>query len=556
MDDVREQIEFDVLFVGGGPASLAGAIHLMNLSKTRGLDLEVALIEKGANIGSHALSGAVLNPIALKELIPDYKESGCPIETDVRGDEFYFLTSTRHLRVPFVPKYMHNKGFHIISLSKFVSWLGSVAEGLGVNIFPGFAGKEVLYGQDDRTVIGVRTGDKGVGKDNVPKANFEAGIDILAKVTVFGEGPRGSLVQAISKKLPIFDGKMPQVFETGIKEVIQLPETNYFSDSQGNDVHTFGYPLGLNTHGGGFIYEMKDNRVSLGLIVGLGYQDPMLDLYEEFIRFKRHPFVSELIKGGRVIEQGARTIVSGGYYTVPKLAVSGGLFVGGSASMLNAPALKGIHTSMKSGMLAAEAIVEASSKELYTEETLSYDQQLEESWLRKELYKGRNFTQAISKKGLVKFWHIGTQYLTGGRGIFDRMPLEEDAKTLTPLTDVPSPRAKMNEKQSYDDVLFVDKLTGVYLSKTQHREDQPCHLIVHDLDLCVNACFETYQCPCTRFCPGNVYELEIDDQGRGKRLKLNPANCLHCKTCEIKDPYGNITWICPEGGDGPGYTVV
>jgi electron-transferring-flavoprotein dehydrogenase len=301
---------------------------------------------------------------------------------------------------------------------------------------------------------------------------------------------------------------------------------------------------------------MKDNRVSLGLIVGLGYQDPMLDLYEEFIRFKRHPFVTELIKDGRVIEQGARTIVSGGYYTVPKLAVSGGLFVGGSASMLNAPALKGIHTSMKSGMLAAEAIVGAFSQESFTEETLSYDQQLEESWLRKELYKGRNFTQAMSKKGLVKFWHIGTQYLTGGRGIFDRMPIEEDAKTLTPLTDVPSPRAKMYEKQSYDDVLFVDKLTGVYLSKTQHREDQPCHLIVHDLDLCVNTCFETYQCPCTRFCPGNVYELEIDDKGRGKRLKLNPANCLHCKTCEIKDPYGNITWICPEGGDGPGYTVV
>ncbi len=556
MDNVREQIEFDVLFVGGGPASLAGAIHLMKLAKTRGIDLEVALIEKGANIGSHALSGAVLNPIALKELIPDYMEAGCPIETDVRGDEFYFLTSTRHYGVPFVPKYMHNKGFYIISLSKFVSWLGSVAEGLGVNVFPGFAGKEVLYGQDDRTVIGVRTADKGVGKDNVPKANFEAGIDILAKVTVFGEGPRGSLLQAISKKLHIFDGKMPQVFETGIKEVIQLPGTNYFSDSQGNDIHTFGYPLGLNTHGGGFIYEMKENRVSLGLIVGLSYQDPMLDLYEEFIRFKRHPFVSKLIKGGRVIEQGARTIVSGGYYTVPKLAVNGGLFVGSSASMLNPPALKGIHTSMKSGMLAAEAIIEAFSKGSFTQETLSYDHKLEESWLKRELYMGRNFTQAISKKGLVKFFHIGAQYLTGGRGIFGKMPIEEDSKTLIPLRDVHSPRTKMYEKQAYDGVLFVDKLTGVYLSKTQHREDQPCHLIVHDLNLCVDTCFETYQCPCTRFCPANVYELEIDDKGRGRRLKLNPANCLHCKTCEIKDPYGNITWTCPEGGDGPGYTVV
>ncbi|OEU53778.1 MAG: protein EtfO [Desulfobacterales bacterium S3730MH5] len=557
MDNVREQIEFDVLFVGGGPASLAGAIHLMKLAKHRGLDLEVALIEKGANIGSHALSGAVLNPIALKELIPDYREAGCPIEKDVRGDEFHFLTGTRHYKVPFVPKYMHNKGFHIISLSKFVSWLGKAAEDLGVNVFPGFAGKEVLYGQDETTVIGVRTGDKGVGKDNAPKANFEAGIDILAKVTVFGEGPRGSLLQAISKKLRIFEGKMPQVFETGIKEVIQLPQTNYFSNSQGNDIHTLGYPLGLNTHGGGFLYEMKDNRVGVGLIVGLSYQDPMLDLYEEFIRFKRHPFISKVITGGQVIEQGARTIVTGGYYSIPKLVVDGGLFVGGSASMLNAPALKGIHTSMKSGMLAAEAIVEAFSKEGFAQEALScYEQLVEDSWVKKELYGGRNFTQAVSKKGLVKFLHLGAQYLTGGRGISDRLPIEEDYKTLRRLKDVRTDPASVYEKQAYDGTLFVDKLTGVYLSKTQHREDQPCHLIVHDPGLCVNECFETYQCPCTRFCPGNVYELEIDDKTGEKRLKLNPSNCLHCKTCDIKDPYGNITWSCPEAGDGPRYAVV
>ena len=557
MDNVREKIEFDVLFVGGGPANLAAAIHLIKLAKSKGLDLEVALIEKGSNIGAHALSGAVLNPIALKELIPDYREEGCPIERDVRGDEFYFLTGTRHYRVPIVPKYMHNKGFHIISLSKFVSWLGRVAEDLGVNVFPGFAGKEVLYGQDESTIIGVRTGDKGIGKDNAPKANFEAGIDILAKVTVFGEGPRGSLLQAISKKLHIFEGKMPQVFETGIKEVVQLPESNYFLDSRGNDIHTFGYPLGLKTHGGGFIYEMKDNRVTLGLVVGLSYQDPLLDLYEEFIRFKRHPFISKLIKDGRVIEQGARTIVTGGYYTMPKLAVDGGLFVGSSASMLNAPALKGIHTSMKSGMLAAQAIVEAfSNGDDFTQKSLNYYHQLfEDSWLSKEIYMGRNFTQAVSKKGLVKFFHVGAQYLTDGRGVFDKMPIEEDSKTLSPVKDVDSHSAKSYEKQTYDGELFVDKLTGVYLSKTQHREDQPSHLIVHDLSLCINECYETYRCPCTRFCPGNVYELEVDDKIQEKRLRLNPSNCLHCKTCDIKDPYGNITWICPEGGDGPGYTV-
>ena len=557
MNNEREQIAFDVLFVGGGPASLASAIHLMNLAKNEGLELEVALIEKGDSIGSHAISGAVLNPIALKELMPDYRAAGCPIERDVRGDEFYFLTKTSQYGIPVVPKYMHNEGFHIISLSKFVSWLGSVAEGLGVNIFPGFAGKEVLYGEDDATIIGIRTGDKGVGKDNMPKQNFEPGIDILAKATVFGEGPRGSLLQAMAGKLAIFEGKMPQIFEVGIKEVLQLSETNYFSHSRGNDIHTFGYPLGLNTHGGGFVYEMNENRASIGLVIGLGYEDPMLDLYEAFIKFKRHPFISKLIRGGRVIEQGARTIVSGGYYTVPKLAVSGGLFVGGSASMLNAPALKGIHVSMKSGMLAAEAVIAALRRGDFTEKTLDvYRQRFEESWLKKELYEGRNFAQAVSKKGLMKFVHLGAQYVTAGRGLFDNMPIEEDAKTLTPLQNSAPDATRPDEMQAFDGVLFVDKLTGVYLSKTHHREDQPCHLIVHDLNLCVTKCFETYRSPCTRFCPGGVYELEVDEKTQVKRLKLNPANCLHCKTCEIKDPYGNITWTCPEGGDGPGYTVV
>jgi electron-transferring-flavoprotein dehydrogenase len=558
MTGVREQIEFDVLFVGGGPANLAGAIHLMKIAKKRGLDLEVALIEKGADFGSHALSGAVLNPIALKELMPNYREAGCPIETDVRGDEFHFLTKRGHYSVPFVPKYMRNKGFHIISLSRFVLWLARVAEDSGVNIFPGFAGTGVLYGDDGKTVIGVRTGDKGVGKDGKPKANFEPGVDIMAKVTVLGEGAKGALLREVADKLDIFAGKEPQVFETGIKEVIQLPENNYFSGSCCNDIHTFGYPLGLDTHGGGFMYEMKDNRMAIGFIVALGYQDPLLDLYEEFIRFKRHPFVRDVISGGRVVEQGARVIGSGGYYTVPKLAVDGAVLVGAGASMLNAPALKGIHTSMKSAMIAAEAILEAFLRGSFSQEALArYHDLVENSWLKKELYLGRNFSQAVAKKGLIKFFHVGAQYLTGGRGIVDRMPIQEDAKTLQPVKNGDLQAAKRKYgKQEYDDILFVDKLTGVYLSKTQHREDQPCHLIVHDLDLCVDKCFKTYRSPCTRFCPGNVYEMEIDENSRKRRLKLNPANCLHCKTCEIKDPWGNITWTCPEGGDGPKYTLM
>ena len=557
MENEREKIEFDVLFVGGGPAGLAGAIRLMQLASEKKLDLEVALIEKGAGIGAHALSGAVLNPVALNELIPNFLERGCPLETTVRGDEFVLLTSNRHYRLPFVPRYMHNTGFYVISLSRFTRWLGSIAEESGVNIFAGFDGKEVLYGDDQQTITGVRAGDKGLGKDGSPKSNFEPGIDLMAKVTVFAEGARGSLMKDIAQKMDVFSGKMPQVFETGIKEVIQLPEDNYFTLSKNNDIHTLGYPLGLNTPGGGFIYEMKDNRATLGLLVGLGYQDAMLDVYAEFIKFKHHPFVADIIKGGKVLEQGARTVSTGGYYTMPRLAVSGGVFVGGSASIQNTPGLKGIHASMKSGMLAAEAIVAALEKNNFTQPTLEVYQALfDKSWLKAEIYEGRNFSQALSKQGLMKFVHLGAQYLTRGRGIRDNLPIEEDYKTLKSLKGVAESRQPQPAKKAYDGILYVDKLTGVYLSKTMHREDQPSHIIVHDENLCVNECFDTYRNPCTRFCPGEVYELETDAKTSRRRLKLNPSNCLHCKTCDIKDPYRNITWTCPEGGDGPGYTIM
>jgi electron-transferring-flavoprotein dehydrogenase len=557
MDIDREKIDFDVLFVGGGPANLAGAIQLMQLARKKNINLEAALIEKGADIGSHALSGAILNPVALKELLPDFLERQCPIEATVREDEFYFLTRKGYFHLPFIPRYMHNKGFYIISLAKFTKWLGGIAEDLGVNIFPGFAGKEVLYAEDQKTIIGVRTGDKGLGKDGRPKSNFEPGIDLLAKVTVFGEGAMGSLMQDVAEKLDIFDGKMPQVFENGIKEVIQLPENNYFTSGKGNDIHTLGYPLGLNTPGGGFIYELKNNKVSIGFLVGLCYQDSMFDLYDEFIKFKQHPFVAGIIKDGKVLEQGARTVSTGGYFTIPKLAVDGGVFVGGGASMQNTPGLKGIHVSMKSGMLAAEAIMEAFKKGAYTRETLGiYNDLFEKSWLKAEIFEGRNFAQALSKKGLIKFIHLGAQYITKGRGIRDKIPIEKDYKTLKPVKGRDESVHPVPEKKTLDGVLYVDKLTGVYLSKTMHREDQPSHIIIHDKNLCVNECFSTYRSPCTRFCPGDVYEIETDEKTSQRRLKLNPSNCLHCKTCDIKDPFRNITWTCPEGGEGPGYTML
>ena len=556
MSPERESIDFDVLFVGGGPASLAGAIKLMQLAKEKNMSLEVALIEKGAEIGSHAVSGAVLNQIALKELIPDFIEKGCPIETTVRDDELYFLTKKDAYRLPFTPRYLHNKGFYIISLSKFTRWLGGIAEELGINIFPGFDGKEVLYADDEKTVVGIRTGDKGLGKDGEPKGNFEPGIDLMAKVTVFGEGARGSLMKDIENKLPITSGKMPQVYETGIKEVVQLSEDNYFATSKGNDIHILGYPLGLKTPGGGFIYEMKDYKVSIGYLTALSYEDPKLDPYELFIEFKKHPFVAKIIKGGKVIEQSARTVPTGGFFSIPELAVDGGLFIGAGAAMHNTPALKGIHVSMKSGMLAAEAIVNALEKDSFSKETLGYYQELfDKSPLKEEIYEGRNFTQALSIKGLMKFIHLGAQYFTKGRGIIDRMPLEDDHSTLKPIKDTVETETKP-DKKDYDGVLYVDKLTGVYLSKTIHREDEPSHIIIRDTDLCVNECYNTYQSPCTRFCPGNVYEIEIDENTSERRLKLNPSNCFHCKTCDIKDPYNNITWTCPEGGEGPGYTIV
>ncbi|MGB5156039.1 electron transfer flavoprotein-ubiquinone oxidoreductase [Desulfobacterium sp. N47] len=554
MDDTREKIEFDVLFVGGGPASLAGAIRLMQLAKKNNIELEVALLEKGAEIGSHALSGAVLNPIALNELIPDFKEKQCPIETVVRGDEFVFLTEDSSMRVPIVPKQMHNTGFSIISLSRFTRWLGDIAMELGVNIFPGFAGKEVLYDNNGKTIVGVRTGDKGLDKDGKPKGNFEQGIDLMAKVTVFGEGARGSLMQDISKKLDIFSGKMPQVYETGIKEVIQLPENNYFTTSASNDIHTLGYPLGMNTPGGGFIYQMGDNKVAIGFLIALAYEDAMLDIYDEFMKFKTHPFVANVIKDGKVIEQGARTVSNGGYNTMPKLFVNGALFVGGCAAIQSPPALKGIHVSMKSGMLAAEAIIKAFQENSFNAEALSaYQTLFDKSWLKEEMYEGRNFAAGLAKKGITKLIHLGSQYITKGRGIVDNLSTEEDCTTLKPV----GANVKADTKKiAYDGTLFVDKLTGVFLSKAAHREDQPCHIIVHDMDICVNECYQKYKSPCTRFCPGSVYEMELDEKSGKPKLKLNFSNCLHCKTCDVKDPYRNIKWTCPEGGEGPGYTIV
>lgn len=553
MEETREALEFDVLFVGGGPANLAGAIHLMNLAQQAGKEIEVCLIEKAESIGSHSLSGAIMDPVALKELMPDYLDKGCPIETAECKDEFYYLTPTGKIKVPYTPGYMHNDGCHIISLSKYCAWLGEQAEALGVMVFPGFAGTEILY--DGDRVIGIRTGDKGIDKDGSKRPNFEPGVDLMAKVTVFGEGPKGSLLRELAKKLGIFEGKMPQVFETAVKEVIEIPESSPFAASDTTVLHSFGFPLGLNTKGGGFLYKMKDNRVSLGFVVGLEYENPHLEPYKAFLNFKKHPLIAEIIAGGKVLQQGAKTLPAGGYYTMPRLAVDGGLIVGDSASMLNIQRLKGVHTATKSGMLAAETIMAAIDSDDFTAETLdAYQQKIDDSWIKKELFAARNFGQALSQKGFGKFITIGAQYMTGGRGLTDPMPIEEDSASLKKVSDAAA-GAVPAEVQDIDNKLYLDKLTGVYLSGTTHEENQPCHLVIPDTNICVTDCYDNYRCPCTLFCPAQVYELEEEADGT-RRIKLNPSNCLHCKTCEIKDPYKNIIWTCPEGGGGPKYSIV
>jgi electron-transferring-flavoprotein dehydrogenase len=558
----RETLELDVVFVGAGPANLAGALHLKKLinahneavAKGQKLgrkleDLTIGIIEKGKEVGAHILSGGVMDPRAIKELIPEFPQ-GAPIEAEVTYDAALFLTENHAFKFPITPPPLENHGNYIVSLGKIVRWLAKKVEEAGVDIFPEFPAAEMLY--EENKVIGVRTGDKGINKDGRQKGNFEPGVDIVAKVTVIGEGSHGSLGKKLKPRLNLDAGRNPQVYGIGVKEVWELPKERV---NPGQVFHTLGHPLPSDVYGGGWIYHLQDNMVSIGLVVGLDYYNPWTDPQAELQRFKTHPYLRKLLEGGKLVAYGAKTIPEGGFYSMPQLYADGLLIVGDSAGFLNSARLKGIHLAMKSGMLAAEAILEALVKDDYSATQLSrYDTLFKQSWAYQELYAVRNFHQAFHWGNLLAFPNIGLQQITGGKawGVVDRAEAVAGHTRMRRLNEF---GATPSEKPILDGKLTFDRLTDVYYSSTKHDEDQPCHLRVLEPNICVDRCTREYGNPCQYFCPAKVYEMVEDSEGK-KKLHINFSNCVHCKTCDIMDPYQVIDWVTPEGGGGPSYTIM
>ncbi len=545
----RDQLEVDVLFVGAGPASLAGAIRLGQLAAEGGRALEILVIEKAAEVGNHGISGAVMDPRAIEELLPNWRESA-PVESPVTSDELWFLTTRGKIKAPLTPPPLRNTGKYVTSLQKLSKWLGERAEEAGAQVFPAFPGQELLW--EGERVIGVRTGDKGLDHNGQPKSNYEPGADILAKVVVLGEGPRGTLAKQAEARLGLTQGREPQVYAAGIKELWQLPDDRF---KAGSVIHTLGYPLPPETFGGGFIYGMAGNVLDIGMVTGLDYKNPTTDPHNELQRMKEHPAIARMLDGARLIRYGAKAIPEGGLFAMPRPYADGLLIVGDSAGFLNGMRLKGIHLSMKSGMLAAETLWQALQADAYDGATLaSYERRFKDSWAYAELRTARNFHQGFHNGLLPGLINAGLATFTGGAGFgfIDKLPGEAGYARMKKMgwEPKPTPRAKI------DNVLTFDKLTDVYNSGTMHEENQPSHLIVADTNICRDRCTVEYGNPCRSFCPAAVYEplFEKTDGKFEGRLQINFTNCVHCKTCDIADPYQIITWVPPQGGEGPVYT--
>jgi electron-transferring-flavoprotein dehydrogenase len=545
----REALDVDVLIVGGGPAGLSAAIRLCQLQQQRGGErLSVAVLEKARAPADHVLSGAVLDPSALRELIPDFQDKRAPLSSEVRCDRVYILSRRFKFALPVIPPPLRNHGNYVVSINKLVRWLAEQAEAQGIDLFTGFAAQDVLM--ENERVVGVRTGDRGLDRYGEEKPTFEPGVDIRAKVTIFCDGVRGNLTKILRRRLQLGRGRQSEQFAIGIKELWEIPKDRL---APGTVIHTLGYPLRHDEFGGGFVYAMPDGYISLGFVVGLDYTDPLFDPHMAFNRFKQHPFVRDLLEDGQMVRYGAKALPEGGWNTIPQPYMDGGLIAGDAAGYLNSMRLKGIHLAMRTGMLAAESAFEAVRAGDTSAASLArFQQKIDASPIRAELYPVRNVHQAFAYGLLPGLAFAGLAMLTKGRFVRDLHQASGHArmKTLSRRYRVPPDSLVPSNATSVDRRLTFDKLTNVHYSGTSHNEDQPGHLLVHN-EVCSTICGPEYGHPCLRFCPANVYE--IVDSPQSPRLQINASNCVHCKTCDIMDPYSAITWVPPEGGGGPTY---
>ncbi len=540
----REAMEFDVVVVGAGPSGLSAAIRLKQLAAEAGREVNVCVLEKGSEVGAHILSGAVIEPRALDELIPDWKEKGAPLLTPAGDDRFLMLSESSSIRLP-TPPQMHNEGNYIVSLGNVCRWLAEQAEALGVEIFPGFAAAEVLY-DESGAVRGVATGDMGIDRNGEHKSSYTPGVELLARQTIFSEGCRGSLTKTLFERFGLREGVDPQTYGIGLKELWDIDPAKH---QPGLVVHTVGWPMLPDTYGGSFVYHLENNQVAVGFVVGLDYTNPYLSPFDEFQRFKTHPAIRGWFEGGRRVAYGARALSEGGFQSIPKLTFPGGVLVGDCAGFLNVPKIKGTHTAMKSGMTAAEAIFEDLAVEGGGREVASYRERLEKSWVWEELYRVRNIRPSFhwGMWGGIAYSALDT-FVFRGRAPWTLHHHRADHETLRPARE-----CKPIEYPKPDGRISFDKLSSVFLSATNHEEDQPVHLTLRDPSVPVRINLAEYDAPEQRYCPAGVYEIVRDDDGSNPRLQINAQNCVHCKTCDIKDPTQNINWVTPEGGGGPNY---